>query len=258
LSETILVTGGAGFIGRHLCRELLRRGHKVRALDALIAQVHAGGQRPTDLPDDVEFLHGDVRDGEAVARALNGVDAVVHLAAEVGVGQSMYEVERYTATNELGSAVLMERLIDNMCMQLVQKPEQYDVILLSNLYGDILSDLCAGLVGGLGVAPGANIGPDSAIFETGGVEGTYSNYLAHHLGPELKHFKSFRFDDYKADVRVEGPIALANESYTYRIELEDGRTVDRQGVATSVLKKIGGEWKILSMHNSGRTPKVKK
>ena len=100
--------------------------------------------------------------------------------------------------------------------------------------------------------------PDSAIFETGGVEGTYSNYLAHHLGPELKHFKSFRFDDYKADVRVEGPIALANESYTYRIELEDGRTVDRQGVATSVLKKIGGEWKIVSMHNSGRTPKVQK
>lgn len=59
----------------------------------------------------------------------------------------------------------MERLIDNMCMQLVQKPEQYDVILTENLYGDILSDLCAGLVGGLGVAPGANIGPDAAIFE---------------------------------------------------------------------------------------------
>lgn len=59
----------------------------------------------------------------------------------------------------------MERLIDNMCMQLVQKPELYDVILLSNLYGDILSDLCAGLVGGLGVAPGANYGPDAAIFE---------------------------------------------------------------------------------------------
>ena len=58
-----------------------------------------------------------------------------------------------------------ERLIDNMCMQLVQKPELYDVIVTSNLYGDILSDLCAGLVGGLGVAPGANIGPDSAIFE---------------------------------------------------------------------------------------------
>lgn len=59
----------------------------------------------------------------------------------------------------------MERLVDNMCMQLVQKPEQYDVLVMGNLYGDILSDLCAGLVGGLGVAPGANIGPDSAIFE---------------------------------------------------------------------------------------------
>ena len=58
-----------------------------------------------------------------------------------------------------------ERLIDNMCMQLVQKPELYDVLVLPNLYGDILSDLCAGLVGGLGVAPGANIGKDIAVFE---------------------------------------------------------------------------------------------
>lgn len=66
---------------------------------------------------------------------------------------------------DASKVVYMERLIDNMCMQLVQKPEQYDVILTQNLYGDILSDLCAGLVGGLGVAPGANIGPDSAIFE---------------------------------------------------------------------------------------------
>lgn len=68
-------------------------------------------------------------------------------------------------TTDASKIAYMERLIDNMCMQLVQKPEQYDVILLSNLYGDILSDLCAGLVGGLGVAPGANIGPSSAIFE---------------------------------------------------------------------------------------------
>lgn len=64
-----------------------------------------------------------------------------------------------------GRITYNERLIDNMCMQLVQKPELYDVIVTENLYGDILSDLCAGLVGGLGVAPGANIGPDSAIFE---------------------------------------------------------------------------------------------
>jgi len=64
-----------------------------------------------------------------------------------------------------GSLEYTERLIDNMCMQLVQKPELYDVIVLPNLYGDILSDLCAGLVGGLGVAPGANIGSEGAIFE---------------------------------------------------------------------------------------------
>jgi isocitrate dehydrogenase (NAD+) len=64
-----------------------------------------------------------------------------------------------------GKVAYVERLIDNMCMQLVQKPEDYDVIVTANLYGDILSDLCAGLVGGLGVAPGANIGSDGAIFE---------------------------------------------------------------------------------------------
>jgi isocitrate dehydrogenase (NAD+) len=60
---------------------------------------------------------------------------------------------------------LQEVLVDNMCMQLVQKPEEYDVLVLPNLYGDIISDLCAGLVGGLGVAPGANIGEDTALFE---------------------------------------------------------------------------------------------
>ncbi|MGE3315325.1 MAG: isocitrate/isopropylmalate dehydrogenase family protein [Planctomycetaceae bacterium] len=69
------------------------------------------------------------------------------------------------ATDTKGSVQYVERLIDNMCMQLVQKPELYDVIVTSNLYGDILSDLCAGLVGGLGVAPGANIGSEGAIFE---------------------------------------------------------------------------------------------
>ncbi|MGC1275868.1 MAG: isocitrate/isopropylmalate family dehydrogenase, partial [Planctomycetaceae bacterium] len=68
-------------------------------------------------------------------------------------------------TGDASQVVYMERLVDNMCMQLVQKPELYDVLVTENLYGDILSDLCAGLVGGLGVAPGANIGPDCAIFE---------------------------------------------------------------------------------------------
>lgn len=96
---------------------------------------------------------------------------------------------------------------------------------------------------------------DSTIFETGGVEGNYINYLAKHLGPELGHFKSFKFSDYKADVRFEGPVAIATETYNYRIEPKQGEVALRRGVATSVLKKIDGQWKILSMHNSARKPK---
>ncbi len=119
MTETVLVTGGAGFIGRNVCRELLERGHSVRVLDSLIEQVHGGGGRPADLPQDVELIVADVRDGDAIARALRGVDSVVHLAAEVGVGQSMYEVERYTSTNDVGTAVLFERLIDNPVRRVV-------------------------------------------------------------------------------------------------------------------------------------------
>jgi uncharacterized protein (TIGR02246 family) len=96
---------------------------------------------------------------------------------------------------------------------------------------------------------------DSAVFETGGVEGSYADYLGHHLGPELAEFKSFKFSDYKADVRLEGPVALATETYKYRIETKDGTIAERQGVTTSVLKKIDGSWKILVSHNSGRKPK---
>ena len=97
--------------------------------------------------------------------------------------------------------------------------------------------------------------PDSAIFETGGVEGTYANYLAHHLTPELGEFKSFTFSDYKVDVRFEGPVALAAESYKYRIETKEGVVAERLGVTTSVLKKVDGQWKILVSHNSARKPK---
>jgi dTDP-L-rhamnose 4-epimerase len=105
----VLVTGGAGFIGRRVVAALLARGHEVRVLDALIEQVHGGG-RPALA--DVELRVGDVRDGEVVGRALAGMDAVVHLAAEVGVGQSMYEIERYVGVNELGTATLFQKLVE--------------------------------------------------------------------------------------------------------------------------------------------------
>ncbi len=97
--------------------------------------------------------------------------------------------------------------------------------------------------------------PDSAIFETGGSEGSYTQYLAHHLGPELKAFKSFGFSDYKVSVRFVGPVALATETYNYRIETKTGEIAERRGVSTSVLEKIGGQWKIVSMHGSARKPK---
>ena len=119
MAERILITGGAGFIGRAVCRELLGRGHEVKVLDSLIEQVHGDRERPEDLPDEVELIRADVRNGDAVARALKDVDSVVHLAAEVGVGQSMYAVERYTSVNDVGTAVLFEQLIERPVRRVV-------------------------------------------------------------------------------------------------------------------------------------------
>jgi len=108
MHKTFLLTGGAGFIGRYLCQELMEHGHHVRIIDNLSEQVH--GSADAERPSDVELVHADVRDGQAVAAALTGVDGVFHLAAEVGVGQSMYEIARYVGVNDLGTAVLLEQL----------------------------------------------------------------------------------------------------------------------------------------------------
>jgi dTDP-L-rhamnose 4-epimerase len=106
----ILVTGGAGFIGSHLVDRLLESGHEVRILDSLEEQVH-GGSLPDYLNDGAELVRGDVRDHDAVDAALEGVDKLVHLAALVGVGQSMYEIERYTSVNAVGAAVVLEEAV---------------------------------------------------------------------------------------------------------------------------------------------------
>jgi dTDP-L-rhamnose 4-epimerase len=108
----VLITGGGGFIGSHLADRLLAEGHNVRALDNLDPQVHANEERPAYLANEVEFVAGDVRDRNAVRKALDGVDTVVHFAAAVGVGQSMYEIERYTSINAVGAAVLLEEVVD--------------------------------------------------------------------------------------------------------------------------------------------------
>ncbi len=118
--QHVLITGGAGFIGSHLADELLEHGYRVRALDNLSPQVHgSGGGRPGYLDPHVELVVGDVRDPAAVRRALRGIDVVCHLAAAVGVGQSMYEVAHYTAVNDLGTAILLEALIERPVERLV-------------------------------------------------------------------------------------------------------------------------------------------
>jgi len=109
MKPLVLVTGGAGFIGSHIVELLLKRGYPVRVFDKLVEQVHevAG---PRYVPQDAEFIRGDMRDAAALRAALNGVRLIIHDAAEVGVGQSMYEVVRYVDANTGGTAVLLELL----------------------------------------------------------------------------------------------------------------------------------------------------
>jgi dTDP-L-rhamnose 4-epimerase len=109
MAERILVTGGAGFIGSHVVELLLEQGYDVRVFDKLVEQVHQGAG-PRYVPAEAEFVLGDVGNRDALADALQGVDRVVHLAAEVGVGQSMYEIARYVQANTMGTANLLDIL----------------------------------------------------------------------------------------------------------------------------------------------------
>ncbi|MBI5264705.1 MAG: NAD-dependent epimerase/dehydratase family protein [Bradyrhizobium sp.] len=116
----VLITGGAGFIGSHAADALLGAGYEVRLLDNLAPQVHGGArQRPSYLNGDMELIVGDVSDAPAVERALRGIDMVLHLASAVGVGQSMYHIEPYVRTNELGTAVLLQALAKHPVERLV-------------------------------------------------------------------------------------------------------------------------------------------
>ncbi|MDP2315288.1 MAG: NAD-dependent epimerase/dehydratase family protein [Pseudomonadota bacterium] len=119
MAVSVLITGGAGFIGSHVSDELLAAGYRVRALDNLHPQVHEERCRPAWLDDRVELVVGDVRDPGDVRAALDGMDAVVHLAAAVGVGQSMYRLVDYTSTNNVGTAVLLEALVERPVARLV-------------------------------------------------------------------------------------------------------------------------------------------
>lgn len=112
MSDLVLVTGGAGFIGSHTANRLLELGYRVRVLDSLLPQVHGGDPKPP-LASDVELRVGDVRDVGAVAAALDGARFVLHLAAETATGQSMVEIERYVDANIRGTATLWEAVARN-------------------------------------------------------------------------------------------------------------------------------------------------
>ncbi|MBI3838460.1 MAG: isocitrate/isopropylmalate dehydrogenase family protein [Planctomycetia bacterium] len=139
-----------------------------------------------------------------------------------------------------------DRIVDNMCMQLVQKPELYDVLVLSNLYGDILSDVAAGLVGGLGVAPGANIGPEGAVFEA--THGSAPKYKGlNKVNPTalilsgmlmLKHLKetdaATRLERAVAAVIAEGKYV----TYDLKTDRNDPTAVGTREMAEAICKKL--------------------
>ena len=159
----------------------------------------------------------------------------LHVAREVAAENSDVEFD--------------DRIVDNMCMQLVQRPEEYDVLVLPNLYGDVLSDLAAGMIGGLGVAPGANYGETVAVFEpTHGSAPKYAgqnkvNPIAQMLSGVLmlRHL-----DERSAADRLEGAIAAViaeGKSVTYDMKpnRDDPTAVGTSEVADAVIEKLEAE-----------------
>jgi len=114
-SKTILITGGAGFIGRHLCVRLIKDGHRIRIIDNFNRQIHDNESLPEFIKNNVDLFQGDIRDKDLLKKALNNVQQVVHFASETGTGQSMYEVEKYFSTNVLGTAILLDLIQNDEC-----------------------------------------------------------------------------------------------------------------------------------------------
>lgn len=119
MAKKVLVTGGAGFIGTHVAADLVARGYHVRVLDSFVSHRGARRDRPTFATGEIELLSGDVRDPGAVGAALDGVSMVVHLAAMVGIAQSMYRMASYESVNAAGTATLLEAMIGRRIERLV-------------------------------------------------------------------------------------------------------------------------------------------
>src|SRR3954469_6892834 len=131
MPKRVLVTGGAGFVGSHTVDALLAQGHEVRVFDSLTGQVHGEGEMPGYLAREIEFVRGDMQDIAAVREAVEGMDVIFHLAAAVGVGQSMYEIARYMSANTQGTANLLQALLDRKA-----KVEKLVVASSMSIYGE--------------------------------------------------------------------------------------------------------------------------
>lgn len=130
MRKKVLVTGGAGFLGSHVVDALLHRGHSVRIYDNFTPQVHPDGL-PAYLAQNVDIVRGDMRDIDLLRNALRGIDVVFHLAAAVGVGQSMYEISHYMGANTQGTANLLQVILDSKC-----KLEKLIVASSMSIYGE--------------------------------------------------------------------------------------------------------------------------
>jgi isocitrate dehydrogenase (NAD+) len=170
----------------------------------------------------------------------------VHKANIMKYSDGLYLATATRVAEEYKDIEFEERIVDNMCMQLVQKPELYDVLVLPNLYGDILSDLGAGIVGGLGVAPGANIGPGGAVFEaTHGSAPKYKGQnkvnptalilsamlMLRHLG---ENSAAQRLEDAVAAVILEGK----DVTYDLKADRNDPTAVGTREMAEAICKKL--------------------
>lgn len=171
---------------------------------------------------------------------------IVHKANILKFSDGLFLKVGQEVAKEYPDIACEDRIVDNMCMQLVQKPELYDVLVMPNLYGDILSDLCAGLVGGLGIAPGGNIGPECAVFEA--VHGSAPKYaglnkvnpmalmfsgvmMLHHLG---EHDAADRLERAMAEVIAEGK----SVTYDMKPRPDDPTAVGTSDVADAIIEKL--------------------
>jgi len=158
----------------------------------------------------------------------------------------------YSCKEETKEASAEEMPIQEEVVEVDLAKEKDEVVAHMKKYKDALQNLSVD-------GTMALFSEDSQVFESGGTEGTYANYIEYHIGPELSHFNSFTFSDYNIDVQVDLPYAFATETYVYTIDLKENKEknrkpqiIQKKGVATSILRKDNSTWKIINTHSSSR------